>query len=324
MLRGHFWTLLPHLGRSVRAPKGGPGEPWSVAVEDLLVGGATLRGSLRLVPGARELVVLVHGLGGSADSDYLRLAERVAAGAGMATLRLSLRGADLEGQDFYHAGLVGDVAAALRSPELAVYERLYLLGYSLGGHVALRLAATTRVERLVAVAAVCAPLDLRLTSEAIDHRLAAAPYRMYLLYYLKQMYARVARHRALAASVERVREVRFMREWDELVVAPRFGFAGALDYYQRMSVGPLLGDLTVPALLVAAMHDPMVPPETVAPALRSAPPLLTTRWVEEGGHLGFPARLDLGLGIAGGGDSLESQLLAWLRRSGGILPVLNR
>jgi predicted alpha/beta-fold hydrolase len=314
VLRGHLWTLVPRLQRSLRTPRLPLGDAWSCVVADPVAGDVRLSGVLHVPEGAREVVVLVHGLGGSADSDYVRIAAAAAARSGMASLRLNLRGADGLGEDYYHAGLTDDLTAALQCSDLARFERLYLLGYSLGGHVALRLAATVETPRLTAVAAICAPLDLRRTSEIIDRRLAAAPYRIYLLSALKLIYAAVAARRAVPEPVERVQKIRRMRDWDDRVVAPRFGFGDALDYYTRMSVGPLLGDLRVPTLMISTLHDPMVPAETVAPWLGRVPEALTVRWIDEGGHLGFPEGVDLGLGLAGGGRSFESQILTWLRR----------
>jgi hypothetical protein len=91
---------------------------------------------------------------------------------------------------------------------------------------------------------------------------------------------------------------------------PRFGFASPEDYYTRMSVGPHLARLRIPALLVAAEADPMVPPAALRPSLATEHASLTVRWVPRGGHVGFPAGLDLGFAAAPG---LERQLLAWLR-----------
>ena len=44
----------------------------------------------------------------------------------------------------------------------------------------------------------------------------------------------------------------------ELILAPK-RFADLEDYYARASVGPELGHLAIPALYIAAKHDPMVP-----------------------------------------------------------------
>ena len=77
--------------------------------------------------------------------------------AGLSCLRMNLRGSDRMGEDYYHGGLTVDLHAALASSEAQRYRRIYLLGYSLGGHVVLRLATEPADPRLVAVAAVCAP-----------------------------------------------------------------------------------------------------------------------------------------------------------------------
>ena len=95
----------------------------------------------------------------------------------------------------------------------------------------------------------------------------------------------------------------------------RFGFAGAEDYYAKASAGPRLARLGRPALLVEANDDPMILADTVRPTLREEHPLLDVRWMEVGGHVGFPASLDLGLG---GELGLEHQIVRWLRRAGSL------
>ena len=65
-------------------------------------------------------LLIVHGLGGSAKSPYTAKAAHAAAAAGLSSLRLNLRGADLLGEDYYHAGMTADLAAAIASPELAL------------------------------------------------------------------------------------------------------------------------------------------------------------------------------------------------------------
>lgn len=307
-LRGHFWTLLGLLGRQLRPPRGPAAAAWHVELDDRVTGRVELSGALHVPERARALVLMVHGLGGSAESLYLHGAAAGAASRGIASLRLSLRGADRSGADFYHAGLVADLEAALASPALARFERLYALGYSLGGHLVLRLACQPHDARLRAVAAVCAPLDLRATGAAIDAT-AGGLYRLYLLRHMRRMYRPVAERHAWLARPAEVARVRTLRQWDSLTVAPRFGFADADDYYRQESVGPLLDRMRKPALLVLSRHDPMVPASTVAGPLAAKPVGLEVRWVARGGHLAFPRHLDLGYA---GAPGLERQVMAWL------------
>jgi predicted alpha/beta-fold hydrolase len=297
--------------------------------------------------GDDELVVLLHGMGGSIDSYYMPRGALAAAAAGMSSLRLNLRGADLSGEDFYHAGLTADVHAALASPALRRYRRIYLLGHSMGGHLALRFASEPGDPRVVAVAAVCSPLDLRRSQQAIDGP-GGWPYRRYLLSNLARIYATVAARRKLPLPAAYVARLRKMRDFDDWVVAPRHGFDGAEDYYARASVAPQLGRLRVPALLVNSASDPMVLAHAVRPVIERRAPRLAVRWVAGGGHVGFPEGIDLGLapdlGVDGGGDAggaggaggdhraqgaaaaataprVVDQVLAWLRRAPGWSPV---
>lgn len=312
-LSGHFWTIAPALRHRARPATAPVAVPWSVDLADPEVGTVRLRGLFRDAPGSDAAVVVVHGLGGTTATHYCSSAARAADAIGVACLRLALRGADREGDDFYHAGLIADVHAALASPELARFSRLYVLGYSLGGHVSLRYAldgAGAREPRVRAVAAVCAPLDLELAARHIDSP-GASLYRHHVLTGLKEMYAAVARRRPVPTPLSRVRSVRSIREWDELTVVPRFGFASAESYYSQMSVGPELHRLGVPALLIEYLDDPMVPPWTYSAHLGKTRPFLEARSLPRGGHVGYPARTHLGeQGPAG----VESQVLTWLLR----------
>lgn len=268
-------------------------------MNDPLVGPVSLSGLLCDHPGSDTIVIVIHGLGGSPASHYCIPAATAADASGWSSLRLGLRGSDCNGHDFYHAGLTADVEAAIASPELAGYRTIFLLGYSLGGHISLRLATRPLPERVRAVAAICSPLDLALTSEAID-----APqgwlYRTYVLSELRKVYAAVARHRSVPTPMSIVRKIRTIRQWDRHTVVLRHGFFGVDDYYSRMSVGPHLNALTIPGLLILGRDDPMIPPWTLEPSLAKAPRAVEARWVD-GGHVGFPP-----------GSDVEGQVLKWL------------
>lgn len=300
---GHLWTIGPRLRHAVRPLACPESRPWETTLSDPKVGPVRLTGHLREVPGAEELVVLVHGLGGSIDSHYMPRGAAAVERAGLSCLRLNLRGADRLGEDYYHAGLTADLHAALASPELRRYRRLYVLGYSMGGHVTLRLAtepAESTDPRLAAVAAVCAPVDLARSQREIDAP-ALWVYRRYLLANLGSLVAGVvARRRPVPFPVEILGKIRTFREWDDRIVAPRFGFADAADYYARASAAPLLGSLRVPALLLNSELDPMVTVRSVRPALAGASPRLTVQWLR-GGHVGFPR------------EGIDGQVIDWLR-----------
>jgi hypothetical protein len=318
-LSGHLWTVAPRWWRRQPAPTA---RRWSMTVEDARYGGVELTGLLREEPGARELLVVLHGIGGCAEAVYARRAAEVAASAGLSCLRLNQRGSDRSGNDYYHAGLTADLHHALGSPELAGYEAVYLLGYSLGGHIVLRYASGAPPAssgtpgcgvdpRLQAVAAICPPLDLALSNRAIDSP-RLWPYRRFVLANLFEIYRAVAARREVPVPVAEAAKIRTLFEWDDRLIAPRWGFADAPDYYRRASVAPYLAAIERPALVVASENDPMVPEHTLRPVLEATGAALEVAWVDRGGHVTFPANLELGVAAPPG---LDQQVLGWLRKS---------
>lgn len=308
---GHFWTVGPHVIDAVLGLRAPRDEPWDATVHDARLGALRLTGWLRDRPHSDTLVVVIHGLGGSVDSRYVVRCAKAADDAGLSYLRLNLRGADGSGEDVYHAGLTDDLRAALSSPALARFRRIYVVGYSMGGHIVLRWATEPdRDPRVSAIASVCAPLDLAFGVRAIQRPLGR-PYQWHVLRGLKASYWAAAVRGRMPVAVEHVMALRTFLEWDEHIIAPRFGFASPEDYYERTSAGPLLPKLELPTLFLASEDDPMVTADQLRPWLPSASSAVEVRWTERGGHVGFPNDLDLGLGDVG---PLEPQIVRWLLR----------
>lgn len=306
--RGHFWTLGPFLRHSLLPPRVPDWHLWETSLADTVVGELQLSGRLSRDGSSDTIVIIVHGLGGSATSYYARKAARAAARADIDSLRLNLRGADRSGADYYHAGLTADLEAAIRSAALEGYENILLLGYSLGGNMMLRYLADAPDPRIRAAAVVCSPIDLKEGARSIDQPRGAF-YRRHVLSALKDIYRHVARQRDVPLPVREAARIDTIEEWDERVIAPRHGFSGAEDYWAKTSACNVLGDIQIPTLFIAAERDPMVPIDTVRPWLQNA---TTLRRVitNHGGHVGFPREVDLGLGLGGG---VEDQIIQWMQ-----------
>jgi predicted alpha/beta-fold hydrolase len=187
---------------------------------------------------------------------------------------------------------------------------VFVLGSSLGGHVTLRFAVDAPAEKVAGVATVSAPLDLDLASKWFD-RPVCDLYRRNMLGALNDIYENVARRRPVPTPVIVARRIRKIREWDTKIVAPRFGFRDAEHYYQSVSVAPWLPEMRLPSLLVYARQDPIVPDHVVAAALGQVTNKTLVRWQERGGHMGFPADVDLGMGPDKG---LENQVMSWFAK----------
>jgi predicted alpha/beta-fold hydrolase len=251
---------------------------------------------------ARGTLVLVHGLTGSARSSYLLGTADVALERGLRAARMNLRGCgtnDSRSPELYHGGMHGDVRAVVDWIGRRFPGPIVVAGFSLGGNLVANLAARTRRAdggRVAGFACVSAPLDLSACADRIDGPGLAAIYRRHFVSRLVAAYRRRARFHPDRFDPVAVEPVRTVVGFDDAVTAPCFGFADARHYYRAASALPLLGEIEIPTLLLCAMDDPIVAPETYEAARARAGSCLLVATPAHGGHLGFLSATRLGAG----------------------------
>ena len=103
--------------------------------------------------------------------------------------------------------------------------------------------------------------------------------------------------------------IRTIRDWDRLVICPRFGFESLEAFYRDEAAGPRLGEIRVPTLLVVAERDPMIAIDTVVPWLDHASDAVTIVRKRRGGHVAFPR--DVGL-LDESGGTIEEEIVRWV------------
>ncbi len=303
----HVQTILPTLVRSPRVEL--RDETFELPDGDFvqLSWAATPR------PG-QPLLVLVHGLTGSAESAYICRAIAAARDRGIAAVAHHHRGcghAPNRKARAYHSGDTADIghvfdALAERFPE----SPLWVVGYSLGGNQLVKYlgerGADTPVRR---AAAVSPPLDLAACVQRMA-RGASRGYGRYLLAGLvPPMAAKLADPRLsgeMPFDRAQLRRVRSLRAYDDLVTAPLHGFASADDYYTRSSGMPYLARVRRPLLVLHAADDPLMTDAVIPTDAQLADSVTYELWTR-GGHVGF---------VEGGWPwrprfYLERRLLAW-------------
>jgi uncharacterized protein len=255
--------------------------------------GDTLLGMLHTpeAEGARALVVLLHGLTGSEDSAYVRASARHFLDLGYPVLRLNLRGAGPSQGHCrfrYHAGRSDDLRHVLGRMDGRLAGRgLLLVGYSLGGNLLLKyLGEAGRRAMVLGAVSISAPIDLDSARRAIM-RPRNFLYHRYLLSRLKEE----TRSLPLDAAGQReLAAVRTIYEFDDRILAPRIGFAGADDYYRRAMALPYLADIAVPTLIIQAENDPWIPFSAYRGFAWPSNPRLVPLFARGGGHVGFHGR----------------------------------
>ena len=241
----------------------------------------------------RPLVVLVHGLTGAEDSLYLLSQSRLLLDRGSNVLRLNLRGAGpsratCAGQ--YYAGRSQDFRAVLPLlPPDQTRHGIAAVGYSLGGAMLLKyLGEEGAAAPLVAAASVSAPIDLSATCRSML-RGRNLVYHRHLLGQMKEEATGVG---AVLSDAERVAVLgsRTIWEYDDVFIAPRHGFAGAEDYYERCKPVRFMPGIRVPTLVIAARDDPWIPGALYDNYDWAGNAALTPLLTASGGHVGFHDR----------------------------------
>nr|MDQ3806506.1 hypothetical protein [Acidobacteriota bacterium] len=86
-----------------------------------------------------------------------------------------------------------------------------------------------------------------------------------------------------------VGRVRTVRQFDERYTAPHGGYRDADDYYARASSLPVIRSIRVPALILHADDDPIIPGRSFRDASIADNPDVLLVVTPRGGHVGFVA-----------------------------------
>jgi predicted alpha/beta-fold hydrolase len=256
---------------------------------DVLIGGLN-RPPAPAAGERRPLVVLVHGLTGCQDSMYMQASARNLLAEGHPVLRLNMRGAGPSRATCrfeYHAGRSEDLRAVIgRMDGRLAANGLVMVGYSLGANILLKyLGEQGRLAPLLGAVSVSAPIDL----VATQRRFMQPRNRRYHDHILARMKDEVmSPHSALDAQGRAsLADIATVYDFDDRIVAPRNGFAGADEYYARCSSEGLLREVRVPTLLIHAQNDPWIPADAYRRFDWSVNPRLVPLLPRGGGHVGF-------------------------------------
>lgn len=272
-------------------------------------------------PGDRA-ALLVHGLGGDHRSPYVRRSAEKLNDVGVRCFRLDLRGCGA-GEPHSRGGAHGaswpDLAVAIeRIAQLTPGSELALVGFSLGGALGINLAGElgdVRCGNLTSVMAVCPPLDLG----AVAQRFNTFTGRVYDRHFSGMMWKHITRRVDAMEDppvVDLSRRPRRLRDLDEWITAPFNGFRDAAAYYQHSNAGPRLASIRIPAKIILAADDPVIPTEPLLSYSHSSHvEAVVTR---SGGHLGFLGRR----GIDPDLRWLDWRVVEWVLRTTDTQPLV--
>jgi predicted alpha/beta-fold hydrolase len=238
-------------------------------------------------------LVVVHGMEGSSTSPYMLSTAEKTVAAGFNCIRLNIRncgGTEAWTTTLYHAGFTEDLHGII--DELVARDRLneiYIVGFSLGGNIVLKLAGElgrSAPPALRGIVAISPSVDLEACIDTIEQ----PSNLLYHWRFIRSLKTRMRRKALLFPDrfdVSLLQGVRSIRQFDDRFTAPHCGFKDSADYYRRASALPYLPAIRVPTLIIHAKDDPLIPYAPFARQEMTANPNLFLLAPENGGHVGF-------------------------------------
>jgi predicted alpha/beta-fold hydrolase len=244
----------------------------------------------RALPEARGLVVLLHGWEGSARSNYVLSSGARLLRDGFDVFRLNFRDHGEThhlNREIFHSCRIDEVVAAVGAiAEHFPARALAIAGFSLGGNFALRVAlrAPATAIPLAYVLAVCPVVSPASGLFGLEN----GP-RFYQSYFLRKWTRSLRAKQALFPDMELFTAAELdadLRGLTRALVLRHTEFGSLENYLNGYSIaGDALSSLRVPATILTAIDDPVIP---IADFLTlKLPPNVELDIAPHGGHCGF-------------------------------------
>lgn len=244
-------------------------------------------------PHRAPTLVIVHGLEGSSESDYMKGIAARAFSEGFNVLRVNQRncgGTEELTPTLYNSGLSADYRVVLMELiERDGLSEVFFAGYSMGGNLVLKMAGEMGDQappHLRGIAVVGPALDLARCVDACG----LPRNRLYQWHFVSRLKSRMRRKILLYPGqfkLDGLDRVGTLRDFDDTITAPNCGYLSAADYYDRASAMRVIGRISVPALIITSKDDPLVPYQSFLDPAVAGNPHIRVITADHGGHCSF-------------------------------------
>ena len=238
----------------------------------------------------RQVGILIHGWEGSAKSTYLLSAATRLSQAGYRIIRINLRDhgdSHHLNKGMFHSCRLAEVIGAVRWVQKTFPdEAMFLVGFSLGGNFALRVAVKAVEEQLKIkqVIALCPVLDPKQTMVALDEG-----WLGYRTFFIRKWRYSLKKKKAAFPNIydfSNLKRFSTLRSMTNYFVQQYTEFPDLESYLSGYALtGERLAGLTVPSTILLANDDPVIPAAGLERIAR--PRCLRIDRSQFGGHCGF-------------------------------------
>jgi predicted alpha/beta-fold hydrolase len=238
--------------------------------------------------GSKSCVIISHGLEGNSSRSYVTGMAKALLTQGHDVLAWNYRGCSGEMNRqlrFYHSGATDDLGTVVLHAA-GNYERLILVGFSLGGNVTLKYLGEPNVHPAVTkVVTLSVPVNLHTSCLEIAKPSNWIYSQRFLRSLKKKVFEKAKIRKDL--KIENLAKIKTLMEFDDHFTGPVHGFRDALDYYTTCSAIHFIQNIKVPTLVVNALNDPFLSPDCYPGERFKDHPFVKFEFPGHGGHVGF-------------------------------------
>ena len=235
-----------------------------------------------------RIVMMVHGLTGTYQSNYMIRMARKLFSAGYLVIRVNMRSCEkgfVKSRGTNHSGRSEDTRAAVawihrQWPKAPIT----LIGFSLGGNISLKMAGEDGHESVVEnMISVSAPIDLSASAD----KLSLPKNRFFDQYFVKRLTQEAVNRRRCfpEMTIPELPKGLNLISFDHLYTAPHGGFSSGSEYYESCSSKHFISKITIPTILICANDDPIIDQRAYFELISQKN--IDVVFTQKGGHLGF-------------------------------------
>ena len=190
--------------------------------------------------GSETVVLALHGLEGSSQSKYIISVLNYLNSQNIDGVSLNFRGCSGEDNNkpySYHSGKTDDVDLAITHLlSLNKYQNIFLLGYSMGGNIALKYMGTSKnipIE-VKGAAAISVPCDLGGSANALESLNNLLYQNMFMKTLKEKALMKLNKFPEANLNKETIEFAKTLKDFDNAVTAPLFGYINAEDSWQTI------------------------------------------------------------------------------------------
>lgn len=243
---------------------------------------------------SEELVITIHGLEGSSNSNYIKSLTKILNSNKFDVLAINLRGCSGEPNrklSSYHSGKTDDLDSVITYIQTNYsYKNIHLVGFSLGGNLILKYLGEQvyHIPNIITSAVtVSVPCDLKGSSAKLSEFWNNMYMRRFSVSLKKKLEAKSTRFPDSFLDMDKIHNSHNFFEIDNLYTAPAHGFKDALDYWKKNSSKQFIPFIKTPTLLITSYDDPFLSQSCIPIKEAKNNSDFILELTNYGGHVGF-------------------------------------